>query len=125
MPAKKVPIPPRLSTKKKSTGTKSNSKKVVVKSPEKTENSDISFDANQNPLGAGGFGSFTNENGGYSLYQAKKAILVTEDLPAVEVKRAKARLKARTELSRALGSAQLSSPNSISEKAQLSSARQI
>ena len=82
MPAKKVPIPPRLSTKKKSTGTKSNSKKVVVKSPEKTENSDISFDANQNPLGAGGFGSFTNENGGYSLYQAKKAILVTEDLPA-------------------------------------------
>ena len=43
----------------------------------------------------------------------------------LEVKRAKARLKARTEPSRALGSAQLSSPNSISEKAQLSSARQI
>ena len=41
------------------------------------------------------------------------------------MKRAKARLKARTELSRALGSAQLSSPNLISEKAQLSSARQI
>ena len=43
----------------------------------------------------------------------------------IEVKRAKARLKARTEPSRALGSAQLSSPNLISEKAQLSSARQI
>ena len=41
------------------------------------------------------------------------------------MKRAKAQLKARTEPSRALGSAQLSSPNSISEKAQLSSARQI
>ena len=41
------------------------------------------------------------------------------------MKRAKARLKARTEPSRALGSAQLSSPNSNSEKAQLSSARQI
>ena len=43
----------------------------------------------------------------------------------IEVKRAKARLKARTEPSRALGSAQLSSPISNSEKAQLSSARQI
>ena len=44
---------------------------------------------------------------------------------ALEVKRAEAQLKARTEPSRALGSAQLSSPNLISEKAQLSSARQI
>ena len=49
----------------------------------------------------------------------------TCELCNLEVKRAKARLKARTEPSRALGSAQLSSPNSISEKAQLSSARQI
>ena len=49
-------------------------------------------------------------------------IIFTKQL---EVKRAKARLKARTEPSRALGSAQLSSPNLISEKAQLSSARQI
>ena len=72
MPAKKASIPPRLSTKKKTT----SAKKVVIKTPEKE------VDANENPLGAGGFGSFTNEKGGYSLYQAKKSILVTEDLPA-------------------------------------------
>ena len=89
MPAKKANIPPRLSTKKKPTGKKSSSRKVVIKSPEKSESSDVSHDANhnQNPIGAGGFGSFTNQDGGYSLYQAKKAILVTEDLPADDLLR--------------------------------------
>ena len=83
MPVKKANIPPRLSTKRKSTGKKSSSRKVVIKTPEKTENSEISLDTNQNqdPIGAGGFGSFSNQDGGYNLYQKRRGILVTEDLP--------------------------------------------
>ena len=76
MPSKAT-IPKRLTTKKKS-----GKKVVVVNSPEESEKYRKVTDDNQNPIGAGGFGSFSNENGGYSLYQAKKGILVTEDLPA-------------------------------------------
>ena len=77
MPSK-ANIPKRLTTQKGK-----SSKKVVVNSPEESQKyRKTVIDDNQNPIGAGGFGSFSNENGGYNLYQAQKGILVTEDLPA-------------------------------------------
>ena len=77
MPSKAT-IPKRLTTK-----NRKSSKKVVVNSPEESQKyRKTVIDDNQNPIGAGGFGSFSNENGGYNLYQAQKGILVTEDLPA-------------------------------------------
>ena len=77
MPSK-ANIPKRLTTQKGK-----SSKKVVVNSPDESQKYRKTVtDDNENPIGAGGFGSFSNENGGYNLYQAKKGILVTEDLPA-------------------------------------------
>ena len=82
MPSK-ANIPKRLTTK-----NRKSTKKVVVKSPEESQKyryytvNDDNQNPTENPIGAGGFGSFSNENGGYNLYQTQKGILVTEDLPA-------------------------------------------
>lgn len=82
MPSKAT-IPKRLTTK-----NRKSTKKVVVKSPEESQKhryytvNDDNQNPTENPIGAGGFGSFSNENGGYNLYQTQKGILVTEDLPA-------------------------------------------